>query len=224
MFLLSPLVLIPLSLTLRKPYGFRKSMVLLFMLNTSSTFMPMAHKLLVPGYQKWVLVTIILNICQTGEVSRKCFFSDYDTQSKLIDYFIGMTLAVIMREDIEKPFLYMVKERHRAVSTVSHTIFDLLKVWRILTTYLQIINFLIWTLILFGMLSIVICYQLVETYNEDWLKSVFASIMRPVWCTGLSWIVYSCHHGYGGKYIWAQSYKKIRNVKKSWCSTYSRVF
>lgn len=122
MFLLSPLVLIPLSLTLRKPYGFRKSMVLLFMLNTSSTFMPMAHKLLVPGYQKWVLVTIILNICQTGEVSRKCFFSDYDTQSKLIDYFIGMTLAVIMREDIEKPFLYMVKERHRAVSTVSNII------------------------------------------------------------------------------------------------------
>lgn len=51
------------------------------------------------------------------------------------------------------------------------------------------------------MLTIAICYQLIEINNEYIKKIVFSSLMRPAWGIGLSWIIYSCQHGYGGKYI-----------------------
>lgn len=44
------------------------------------------------------------------------FFSEFDTHSRLIDYCVGMTLGVFMRETIDESFLYMTKENRRFVS------------------------------------------------------------------------------------------------------------
>ncbi|KAJ8948701.1 hypothetical protein NQ314_008365, partial [Rhamnusium bicolor] len=89
MFLLSPLILIPVSLNLRKSSGFKVSMIELLILNIFCIALPMALKLLIRDYD-----------------------NEYDTHSRLINYFIGVMLAVFMREKQDKPFLYTVKNQH----------------------------------------------------------------------------------------------------------------
>ncbi|KAJ8948699.1 hypothetical protein NQ314_008363 [Rhamnusium bicolor] len=103
----------------------------------------------------------------------------YDTHSRFINYYIGVALAIFMREKKDKPFLYMVKNQH-----------------------LSIANLIIWIVMLLGMLTIVLCYQEVQMNHGYESQSVFYSLMRPAWCIGLSWIVYSCYHGYGGVVNW----------------------
>ncbi|XP_018572971.1 nose resistant to fluoxetine protein 6-like [Anoplophora glabripennis] len=157
LFLISPLVLIPLSLTLRKPLGFKKAMVGLTILNIVSTFTPMVHKLYVLDYR-----------------------NEYDSHSRLIDYFMGVMLAVFMRENMDKSFLYMVREQRKPV-----------------------INLVIWILIILAMLATVMCYQLLVEMQENYKITVtILSLMRPMWSFGLSWIIYSSYHGYGGFVNW----------------------
>ncbi|VEN61629.1 unnamed protein product [Callosobruchus maculatus] len=52
------------------------------------------------------------------------------------------------------------------------------------------------------MLATCICYQAVEMQNDYVNKTVFYSLMRPAWCIGLSWILYSSYYGYGGVVNW----------------------
>nr|CAI5833622.1 unnamed protein product [Callosobruchus analis] len=63
-------------------------------------------------------------------------------------------------------------------------------------------SLVIWAAILLGMLATCICYQAVEMQNDYVNKTVFYSLMRPAWCIGLSWIVYSSYYGYGGIVNW----------------------
>ncbi|KAJ8948696.1 hypothetical protein NQ314_008360 [Rhamnusium bicolor] len=156
MFLLSPLILIPISLNLRRSSGFKVSIVELFILNLFCIAMPMALKLVFQDYG-----------------------NEYDTHSRLINYFMGMMLGLFMRVKQDKPFLYGIDRK-----------------------YVSITNLITWIIILLGMLATVICYQEVEMNHGYTSLSVFYSLMRPAWCIGLSWIVYSCYHGYGGFVNW----------------------
>nr|XP_023019749.1 nose resistant to fluoxetine protein 6-like [Leptinotarsa decemlineata] len=103
---------------------------------------------------------------------------NYDTHSRLVDYFIGVMMGVFMRERPNTSFLYN-KVKHKSI-----------------------VNLTIWIIILCGMLTTTICYQEVETHEAYENKAVFYSLMRPAWCIGLSWIVYSSFHGYGGIVDW----------------------
>ncbi|KAJ8948704.1 hypothetical protein NQ314_008368 [Rhamnusium bicolor] len=153
MFLLSPLIIIPITLNLRKSSGFMVSMIELLILNLFLIALPMCLKLFVQQYR-----------------------NDYDTHSRLINYFIGMMLAVFMRAKQDKPFLYMIKKEH-----------------------IDITNLVVWIVMLLGMLTTVMCYQEIQIMSDSHVsKSVFDPLMRPAWCIGLSWIVYSSYHGYGG--------------------------
>ncbi|KAJ8985400.1 hypothetical protein NQ317_007558 [Molorchus minor] len=100
--------------------------------------------------------------------------NDYDTHSRLIDYFIGITLGIFMRVRQDKPFLYLINSKR-----------------------LRTINIFVWIVVICGMLAIVICLREVDLHHGYISQSIFASLMRPAWCVGLSWIVYSCYHGYG---------------------------
>ncbi|KAJ8922574.1 hypothetical protein NQ315_007604 [Exocentrus adspersus] len=156
MFILSPLILIPLSIILKRKSGFAISMSELLVLNLFCTFMPMLLKFHIRDYD-----------------------NEYDTHSRLINYFIGMMLGVFMREKIDKPFLYIVKEQHR-----------------------YLINILMWTFILLGLLATIVCYQEVLMWHDYDSTVLLDSLKRPAWCIGLSWITYSCYHGYGGFVNW----------------------
>ncbi|KAJ8922562.1 hypothetical protein NQ315_007592 [Exocentrus adspersus] len=158
MFLASPLVLIPLSLQLKKR-GLKIVMAELFAFNLFWTILPLVIKLVFRDYE-----------------------NGYDTHSRLINYFTGVMLGVFMRSTIDKSFLYMVNEENR-----------------------RVINFITWPIILVSMLAIVLGKQAVDMTSNYVAISVFYSLMRPAWCIGLSWIVYSCHYGHGGFVNWILS-------------------
>ncbi|KAJ8922576.1 hypothetical protein NQ315_007606 [Exocentrus adspersus] len=158
MFLVSPLVLIPLSLQLKR-WGCKKTMIELFVMNLVLTVLPLVIKLVFRDYD-----------------------NEYDTHSRFVNYFIGVMFGAFMRMNIDKPFLYMVKEKDRSI-----------------------VNLLMWPIILASMLAIVLGKQGVEMGGDYVTISVFYSLMRPVWCICLSWIVYSCHHGRGGFVNWILS-------------------
>ncbi|XP_074037732.1 nose resistant to fluoxetine protein 6 isoform X2 [Leptinotarsa decemlineata] len=155
MFILSPLVIIPVAIMLQDTKKLRRCMVYLLCLNIVLTVLPMVTKLVFRDYG-----------------------NNYDTHSRLVDYFIGVMMGVFMRERPNTPFLYN-KVKHKSI-----------------------VNLTIWIIILCGMLTTTICYQEVETHEAYENKAVFYSLMRPAWCIGLSWIVYSSFHGYGGIVDW----------------------
>ncbi|KAG5870080.1 hypothetical protein JTB14_021372 [Gonioctena quinquepunctata] len=155
MFLLSPLVMIPVAILLKDTSRLKMCMFCLLILNIFLTALPMALKLTVQDYT-----------------------NNYDTHSRLINYFIGIMLGTFMRVRLDKPFLYNKVKR------------------------LSLVNLMIWVVVLLGMLATTICYQEVERNHGYESKQVFYSLMRPAWCIGLSWIVYSSCHGYGGIVSW----------------------
>ncbi|KAJ8922575.1 hypothetical protein NQ315_007605 [Exocentrus adspersus] len=152
MFLLSPLILIPLSRTLNKPSGYMVSMVGLLITNALCTFVP-----------------LIIKLNFDNE------FNYYETHTRFIDYVIGITMAVFIRKNMDKPFLHWVKNYSKAN-----------------------INVIIWMITLPIMIAVLIGYQTVQKDQVEKDSQVFTSITRPIWCSGLCWIVYSCYHGYGG--------------------------
>ncbi|KAJ8953088.1 hypothetical protein NQ318_013430 [Aromia moschata] len=156
MFLLSPLIIIPIAVQLPRRLGYTLSLVELLILNLFCIAIPMAIKLVYRDYT-----------------------NDYDTHSRLIDYFVGVMLALFMRVKHEKRFLYMVDTKH-----------------------ISLANLIIWIVIILGLLAVILCYQEIEMNHGYVDKTIFQSLMRPAWCVGLSWIVYSCYHGYGGVVNW----------------------
>ncbi|XP_018573259.1 nose resistant to fluoxetine protein 6 [Anoplophora glabripennis] len=156
MFILSPILMIPLAVILRDSFKFLMSMFLLLALNIFFTFMPMVIKLIFPEYD-----------------------NEYDTHSRLINYGVGIMLGTFMREKIDKPFLYVIKEKAKHLT-----------------------NLAIWAVIILGLLASLISYQLVEMGKDTTTINVFQSLVRPAWCIGLSWVTYSCYHGYGGFVNW----------------------
>ncbi|CAH1987780.1 unnamed protein product [Acanthoscelides obtectus] len=154
MFLLSPIVMIPLAIGLH--HGkFKTCMIAMLLVNLLFTFLPMYLKLTYRDYT-----------------------NAYDTHSRFINYTMGITLGLFMREKKHLPFLFNMKMTKSSRSTA---------------------NLIIWTAVLLGMLATCICYQAVEMQDYYVNKTVFYSLMRPAWCIGLSWIVYASYHGYGGR-------------------------
>ncbi|CAH0560173.1 unnamed protein product [Brassicogethes aeneus] len=103
--------------------------------------------------------------------------NDYDTHSRLCNYIIGFTFGVFMRENIDKPFIFKKNK------------------------YLK--NFLLWCIALGSMYVLVYLNGWIYIGNGTYAgKTVIESLMRPIWCLGLTWIVYSCFHGYGGVVNW----------------------
>ncbi|KAJ8985402.1 hypothetical protein NQ317_007560 [Molorchus minor] len=156
MFVLAPFILIPISLQLKYKSGFHLAMLELICINLFCIALPIAIKLVYQDYA-----------------------NNYDTHSRLINYFAGVMLAVFMRVKHDKRYLYTIDSKH-----------------------IPLANYLIWIIMILGMLTTVICYQEVEMNHGYESKSIFYSLMRPAWCMGLSWIVYSCYHGYGGIINW----------------------
>ncbi|KAJ8953091.1 hypothetical protein NQ318_013433 [Aromia moschata] len=156
MFILSPLIAIPVAVALSNSSRFKATMKRLFVLNVFFTLLPLTIKLAVPEYK-----------------------NTYDTHSRLINYFLGFMLATFMRTRQDRPFLYMVKSKH-----IDRT------------------NLILWIIVLCGMLATVIGFQYIILEDDATNTNIYHSFMRPAWCIGLSWIVYSSHHGYGGFVSW----------------------
>ncbi|CAG9826625.1 unnamed protein product [Diabrotica balteata] len=106
--------------------------------------------------------------------------NEYDTHTRVIDYTMGIMMGIFIRERKEKPFLY------GKISKPGLT------------------NFLIWILILAMMGVLVVFYQviIISMDYSDRAVAGFYTICRPLWCLGLSWMVYSSYHGYGGIVNW----------------------
>lgn len=64
---------------------------------------------------------------------------------------------------------------------------------------LQILNLSIWSVMLTGMTALFLVGQALNIKNEYESLSVFQIVKRPCWAIILSWIVYSCYYGYGGR-------------------------
>ncbi|CAG9820109.1 unnamed protein product, partial [Phaedon cochleariae] len=81
-FILSPLFLIPTSRLLKKPDGFKYSMIFLMVMNLVCIILPMMIWLRFPDYK-----------------------NEYGSHSRLTDFMIGITMGVFMRTKRDEPFL-----------------------------------------------------------------------------------------------------------------------
>ncbi|XP_072376475.1 nose resistant to fluoxetine protein 6-like [Diabrotica undecimpunctata] len=115
----------------------------------------------------------------------------YDTHSRIIDYSIGIMMGIYIRETSSK---YLVKSK--------------------------ILNFVIWTIVLISMGACVVLYQelVYSLRHSHTVQSLYYSFSKPIWCLGLSWITYSCYHGYGGIVNWILSRPILQiTAKLSYC-------
>ncbi|KAF7271005.1 hypothetical protein GWI33_016065 [Rhynchophorus ferrugineus] len=149
LFLISPFVLIPVAMQYRR--SFNTVMYQLLALNVFFIFLPLLTKLVFPDSDPNYL--------------------EYDTQSKLIDYFLGFTLGFYIR-----------CKRHRKY------IFD------------KITNLILWAISLTLMLGTLLIYQQFSlgSQHSHLIRSLSYTFTKPVWCIGLSFIIYSCVYGKGG--------------------------
>ncbi|CAH1100582.1 unnamed protein product [Psylliodes chrysocephalus] len=155
LFLLAPLVLIPISLILTKPKGFKLAMMMLGMLN---------------------IIFVILNI-GIRENFPETTKNDFDTHGRLTDFFIGMMMGIFMRFKKDQPFFGNMNNK-------------------------SVINILIWIAVLISMFCLFLFYQdAVVKFNRTH-RTLFYAFGRTIWAVGLSWMVYSCYHGYGGFINW----------------------
>ncbi|XP_056647784.1 nose resistant to fluoxetine protein 6-like [Diorhabda sublineata] len=84
LYILSILILIPLSILLAKnAKNFKLVMILCFLVNLFWTLLPLATKLIWTNYR-----------------------NDYETHSQVVTYTMGITMGIFMRERRDKPFLY----------------------------------------------------------------------------------------------------------------------
>ncbi|CAH1110430.1 unnamed protein product [Psylliodes chrysocephalus] len=113
----------------------------------------------------------------------KLVFTDYDntfdTHSRLINFTIGITFGIFMQEAKNKISWF------GKIKSPSYY------------------NFIIWTAVCILMLFItLINHEVTFIGHGHTALSITHSLMRPVWCTCLSWMVYSSYHGYGGIVNW----------------------
>lgn len=70
----------------------------------------------------------------------------------------------------------------------------------------------LWAISLGIMLTIVLTYMDATVFDATILKNtLFFMFARPAWSLALSWIIFSCHFGYGGPINWLLS-KSIHQV------------
>ncbi|CAG9831214.1 unnamed protein product [Diabrotica balteata] len=90
LFILAPLVLIPISIVLKSPGGLKLAMLILAGLNFLFLLVHIASKLSFPEYTK----------------------NAFDTHGRLPDYFIGIMMGIFMRFAKSEPFLGKIKARY----------------------------------------------------------------------------------------------------------------
>lgn len=56
-----------------------------------------------------------------------------------------------------------------------------------------------WIITLIAMFAVIITQRIVTLHGGYEVTAYYDSISRIVWVAGLSWIVYSSYHDYGGK-------------------------
>lgn len=153
MFVFSPILLIPLSLHIRK--SFKKCMIALIIINIFFTFLPLVIQLNDEAYAQ---------------------YNGLDTHSRIINYTIGITMGAYIRINFDKVFRIKMRT-----------------------------NLIIWTIILVEMWATIMLYQYFKAKGIFTHQIIFSAFMRPAWCIGLSWIVFSSFHGYGGFINWLLS-------------------
>lgn len=117
------------------------------------------------------------------------FFSNYDTHSRINNYLIGILFGVIMREPKYKKFPFS-----------------------------KLVNLAIWCVVLVICISFNLYYHNVIRIYEHTKDTLFYGLYRPVWCFSLAWMVYSCHHGYGGFINWILSLPMFQiGARLSYC-------
>jgi hypothetical protein len=48
---------------------------------------------------------------------------------------------------------------------------------------------------------IIVEHELIQgDYIEHWKEKFYITISRPIWSLGVSWVIFVCVTGYGGKY------------------------
>ncbi|CAG9759854.1 unnamed protein product [Ceutorhynchus assimilis] len=154
LFLLAPLILIPITILYKN--SFKQTMIALLGLNIVCVLVPIFTKLNWKNYDP--------------------NFSEYDTQSRLSDYFIGVTMG-----------LYMQHQKNRQ--------FKLNK----------ILNSIIWIVVILCMLGVILVTQNINLNYGYLAKTLCYSLTRPIWSLGLCWITFACATGQGGFINWVLS-------------------
>ncbi|XP_060531732.1 nose resistant to fluoxetine protein 6-like isoform X1 [Cylas formicarius] len=96
-------------------------------------------------------------------------FDEFDAHSRLTDYFLGFMFGFYVRQQRDRPYPFS-----------------------------GIVTVLLWALCLVGMFGTMLVLHEINIYHDYTAKALCYSLMRPVWCMGLSWIVYACIHEKGG--------------------------
>ncbi|XP_030747254.1 nose resistant to fluoxetine protein 6-like [Sitophilus oryzae] len=149
LFLLAPLILIPTALQYRRRFNWVLGSLL--GLNLIFVFIPLWTKLQFREYDPT--------------------FREYDTQSKLTDYFLGFTLGFYMRTQKHRRYLFNSSA-----------------------------NLVLWAVSLAGLLGTVIIYQAycLDTDQTYVIRSLAYTFTKPAWCIFLSFVIYACANGKGG--------------------------
>ncbi|XP_074037748.1 nose resistant to fluoxetine protein 6 isoform X2 [Leptinotarsa decemlineata] len=91
MYVISPLLLIPVSLMLKKSNGFTYSMVMLLILNVAFIIQPIIQWIVFPEFK-----------------------NSMATHLRLTDFYIGFMMGVYMRQKKDQPFLSIVKKKYHS--------------------------------------------------------------------------------------------------------------
>ncbi|KAK9886941.1 hypothetical protein WA026_019198 [Henosepilachna vigintioctopunctata] len=67
----------------------------------------------------------------------------------------------------------------------------------------KVMNIILWIVSLAAMTFVLYCNYYVTEYNHTKLDyTLYSGLYRPIWCTCIFWIVFSCYYGYGGFVNW----------------------
>ncbi|XP_044749441.1 nose resistant to fluoxetine protein 6-like isoform X2 [Coccinella septempunctata] len=95
--------------------------------------------------------------------------NDYDTHSRLSDYLVGIIGGILLHTC-----------RTKAIKMK------------------KVVNLAAWVVTLVVMLFLVLYLNDVLVNPTKDKTNLFYPIQRPIWCVCILWIVFACHHGYGG--------------------------
>ncbi|CAG9853885.1 unnamed protein product [Phyllotreta striolata] len=172
MFLVCPLILIPISVVLRKTKKLKQILVGMTALNVFFVVLP-------------IIIVYAFNDYE----------NDYATHARMMSYTIGITMGIYMQETKDQPSLFE-KIRHSSL-----------------------VNLLTWIVVLFLLLACALINQEISNNGYSYHNVVIAhSLVRPVWCCCISWMIYSCYHGYGGIINWILTRRIFQVTSKlSYC-------
>ncbi|XP_044748205.1 nose resistant to fluoxetine protein 6-like [Coccinella septempunctata] len=97
------------------------------------------------------------------------YSNEYDTHSRLSDYLVGIIGGILIHTQ---------RGKHIKIN--------------------KILNLVLWIVSLALMIFLVLYLNdVVENPTKD-KTNFFYAIQRPIWSACILWIIFSCHHGYGG--------------------------